>query len=156
MLTLFLASTARKVSVFGVFLVRILPDSDWYVVYGPEKLQVGTLLRQWRTYKKNNLLFKEFRQGYLLQISVSFLKGLQIHLSQATEFMPKESPKNPLKYLGSGDYFVRVNIRHQQKVAFSTKKKFKRTIYNHVHSAQSSCQNENFVNTRKKLLKNRN
>ena len=34
--------------------------------------------------------------------------------------MPKESPKNPLKYLDSGDYFVRVNIRPQQKVSFST------------------------------------
>ena len=53
--------TARKVSVFGVFLVRIFLDSDWIQrgakhisvfslnpgKYGPETLRVRTLFMQW-------------------------------------------------------------------------------------------------------------
>ena len=53
--------TAWKVSVFGVFPVRIFPGSDWirkdtkYLSvlspnagkYGPEKLRIRTLFTQW-------------------------------------------------------------------------------------------------------------
>ena len=58
-------NTAWKVSIFGVFLVRIFPHSDWIRwdtlskfspnsvfspnagKYGPEKLQIRTLFTQW-------------------------------------------------------------------------------------------------------------
>ena len=57
-----LQNTAWKVSVCGVLLVRIFPHSDWILKdtpylsvfspnagkYGPEKLRIRTLFRQWK------------------------------------------------------------------------------------------------------------
>ena len=60
-LNYFLSITAWKVPVFGVFLVRISPHSDWIRIdteylsvfspykgkYGPEKLRIRTLFTLW-------------------------------------------------------------------------------------------------------------
>ena len=66
--------TAWKVSLFGVFLVRIFPHSDWILrdteyffvfspnagKYGPEKFRIRTLFTQWeavvRRYSVKKLL----------------------------------------------------------------------------------------------------
>ena len=63
-----LPNTAWKVSIFGVFLVRSSPHSDWIrrgspylsvfvpIVgkYGPEKLRIRTLFTQWRSFRNTD------------------------------------------------------------------------------------------------------
>ena len=57
-----LTHAARKVSVFGAFLVCILPNSDYFLAtvsnpnagkYWPEKLWTRTLFMQWHYYRKD-------------------------------------------------------------------------------------------------------
>ena len=64
--------TAWKMAVFGVFLVRIFPHSDWiwsdteYVFvfspyvgkYKPEKLPIWPLFTQWKQIQENNNPFQ--------------------------------------------------------------------------------------------------
>ena len=75
--------TAWKVSILGVFLVRICPYSDWLNAekYGLEKLRIRTLFKQRQVIKiapRNNFFFRlKFLHQELVSTNIEFERRIK-------------------------------------------------------------------------------
>ena len=85
---IFFFTTAWKVPVFGFFLVRIFSHWDWirgdisvFILnagkYGPEKLRIWALFKQWSSFNKESVRY-EFYVCYEFYVRYEFCKATRV------------------------------------------------------------------------------